>query len=574
MPSEKEILSLRQDLLNYWREAHVRWQTLIDVYHGNYHELWPAEFRRGEVPKVANWIKLAWDRYAKMVGKLPSNHVPPNSAVRMTQNRADKVEHILVSYDNQSGIESLLKWYAWYLVGLGAGSFGVMPDPVLKGPRYFVKDPRVTLVEPGAGSIPLTSTAYGYLSEPRMQSMTVGKLILNETMTTSAVMNTYKDIPEIADKVDYGNSMSPASVVTYMDEEYWCLLINEKKVHEVYHDLGWVPVRMTTQFIPEQLGGQSQFEQNIGLVLAYIRTLNQKLTYNSNVVWPWLVVRGLNNMDPEERVIEILDQQGDAQFLSPPGELQIERDMEVLDRLIRVMNHDTEALQGTAPGSIVTGRAVDSLNQDVRQLVLDYWDIMRPDLEFVKACALAIDEKVYPNTRKEIFGRAHGEQFTDAYIPSKDIRGYRNVTIDFGIGVGGLEGFTEMMQTAAQGFLDETTIMENLPYIKSVSLTRQRVMLDRMEKVIFEMVAQGAPAPIINHMTQWRQVVEKGEDYYKWIAENPFPEPTQPGGAPGEVPPAPGQAGLPVPPPGQGAPPAIPNIPSPAQLLALGQGRR
>ncbi len=576
---EKDILNLRQDLLNYWRDAHTRFQLLIDVYHGNYQELWPSEFRRGEIPKIANWIKLGWDRYAKMVGKMPTNHVPPNSAERMTQKRADKVEHILVNYDNQSGMESLMKWYAWWLVGAGASVFGVMPDPVLEGPRYFVKDPRTVLVEPGAGSIPLSSTAYGMLSEPRMHSMSLGRIILNETMTSSAALHTYKGIPDIEKALDLSDSMSPVSVVTYMDDEDWTLLVNEKMVHQVNHGLGWVPVRMTSQYVPDQLGGQSQFEQNIGLVLAYIRVLNQKLAYNNNVVWPWLVIRGLNNIDSQERVIELMDNQGDAQFLAPPGELQIERDMEVLDRLIRVMNHDTESLQGQAPGSVVTGAGVEALNRDASQMVLDYWDLMRPDIEFVKAAALAIDEKVYSGVKKDIFGKAQGEQFQDSYTPGKDIRGYRNVTVDFGIGVGGLEGFTELMQTAAQGFVDETTVMENLPYIKSVSLTRRRVMLDRMEKVIFEMVSQGAPAPLINHLTQWRQVVEGGGDYYKWIAENPFPEPElggppgAPGAGPGQ-PQLPGGAGPPGGPGGEGAPPAIPGIPSPSQLLALGQGRR
>ena len=576
---EKDILNLRQDLLNYWRDAHTRFQLLIDVYHGNYQELWPSEFRRGEIPKIANWIKLGWDRYSKMVGKMPTNHVPPHSAERMTQKRADKVEHILVNYDNQSGMESLMKWYAWWLVGTGASVFGVMPDPVLEGPRYFVKDPRTVLVEPGAGSIPLSSTAYGMLSDPRMHSMSLGRIILNETMTSSSVLHTYKGIPDIEKVLDLSDSMSPVSVVTYMDDQDWTLLVDEKMVHQVNHGLGWVPVRMTSQYVPDQLGGQSQFEQNIGLVLAYIRVLNQKLAYNNNVVWPWLVIRGLNNIDSQERVIELMDNQGDAQFLAPPGELQIERDMEVLDRLIRVMNHDTESLQGQAPGSVVTGAGVEALNRDASQMVLDYWDLMRPDIEFVKAAALAIDEKVYSGVKKDIFGKAQGEQFQDSYTPGKDIRGYRNVTVDFGIGVGGLEGFTELMQTAAQGFVDETTVMENLPYIKSVSLTRRRVMLDRMEKVIFEMVSQGAPAPLINHLTQWRQVVEGSGDYYKWIAENPFPEPElggplgAPGAGPGQ-PQLPGGAGPPGGPGGEGAPPAIPGIPSPSQLLALGQGRR
>ena len=53
MPTESDILDMRQGLQTYWREAHSRWDILISVYHGNYQQLWPTEFRRGEEPKIA-----------------------------------------------------------------------------------------------------------------------------------------------------------------------------------------------------------------------------------------------------------------------------------------------------------------------------------------------------------------------------------------------------------------------------------------------------------------------------------------------------------------------------------------
>ena len=578
MPTELEILDKRQGLQTYWREAHSRWDTLLNVYHGNYQQLWPTEFRRGEMPKVANWVKLGWDRYAKMVGKIPTNHVPPSTMKRITQTRADKVEKVLVQYDNQSGMSSLMKWYAWYLVGLGASSVGVLPDPVLQGPRMFIKDPRSVLIEPGAGSIPISSTTFGFMSEPTMHAMSINAAIINETMTGSAVLDMYGEAARR--QVDDSSVNTPNSVVTYIDKGLWTVLVNDKKILEAENPLDVVPIRFTSMYVPEQLGGQSQFEQNIGLVLAYMRILNQKLTYNANVVWPWLVVKGLSDIDQQSRTITILDREGGAEFLAPPGEIQAERDLEVLDKLIRVMNHDTESMQGEAPGSIVTGRAVDALNQDVKTVVMDYWDIMKPDLEFVKACALAIDEKMYPSVVKEVTGKSKGETFQETYTPGKDIRGYRNVVVDFGIGVGGLEGFTELMQLAAQGFIDEATVMETVPWIQSVSETRRKVLMDRMEKIIFEMVVNSAPAELINHMSAWRVAVEKNQEPYKWIAENPFPQPTPPEmlGAPGEgvpgQPPAPpgAQPGV----PGQGAapqPPGVPNIPSPAQIMALTQGR-
>jgi len=119
--------------------------------------------------------------------------------------------------------------------------------------------------------------------------------------------------------------------------------------------------------------------------------------------------------------------------------------------------------------------------------------------------------------------------------------------------------------------------METVPWIQSVSETRRKVLMDRLEKIIFEMVANSAPAELINHMSLWREAVGNGEEPYEWIANNPFPQPPQPelAGLPGE-----GEPGQPPAPPGTqpGGPPQpqqaqSPQTPSPAQIMALSQGR-
>jgi hypothetical protein len=362
-----------------------------------------------------------------------------------------------------------------------------------------------------------------------------------------------------------------------MDKNWWTVLVQQKKVLQVEHGMGFVPVRYTTMAVPDQLGGESMFEQNIGLVLAYMRLLNQKLTYNENIVWPWLSVKGMYNMDPATRVIQVLDRDGQAQFLSPPGELQAERDLEVLDRLIRIMNQDTESLRGEAPGSTVTGLGIGELNRTVTAAVQDFWDVMRPDVEFIRSSALIMDEELYGSVKKPMMGKTKGESFEKEYVPARVIKGHHTVQADFGIGVGGFEGFVELMQFAAQGYIDEQEVMENAPWIKSVSATKNKVLLDRIEKVVFEMTAGGAPVNLINHMTSWHQAIQVGKEPWKWLAENPMPQPEMPqmgpgaeGGLPGGMPPEalpPGAA-----PPG-GPAPAVANVPSPEQLMALAAGR-
>jgi len=415
--------------------------------------------------------------------------------------------------------------------------------------------------------------------KPTMTVASMPWVIFDEVMPVATILDTWPTVDDrIRELVDDDDPFTPVEVITHMDKEFWTVMLNQEILLEIEHGLGFVPVRYTTMSVPDQLGGESMFEQNIGLVLAYMRLLNQKLTYNENIVWPWLTVRGVYNMDPATRVIEIMDRDGQAEFLSPPGEIQVERDLDVLDRLIRILNQDTEALRGEAPGSTVTGLGLGELNRTVTSAVQDFWDHMKPDIVLIRSAALIMDEDLYGSRKKPMFGRVKGETFEDTYVPKKVIAGHHTVSVDFGIGVGGFEGFVELMQFAAQGFIDEQEVMENSPWIKSVSNTKRRVFLDRIEKVIFEMTAGGAPVPVINHMTQWHSAVDGGKDPWKWIAENPLPEPEPelPLGAPGppELGPGPGgpsgESGIP---PEGGAPPEVP-VPSPSQILALTQGRQ
>jgi hypothetical protein len=589
--SESVLLDLRHKAQDFWHEPVQRWNQLIQAYHGNYQALWPSEFRRGVPPKVVNWIRLAWRRYASMVGKVPTTHVTPSKISRVNQKTADKIEKIQAYYDEAAVMERLMRRYAWYLVGLGASCIGVMPDKTMQGPKFFVKDPRAVLAAPGSGSEANTHSWQSMLMKPDMGVISMPWVMFSEVVTGTYLVDTFSD-PEdhykLAKIMNDRGQFTPNTLLTYWDKEHIKILVNDKAFITMEHGLGFVPVRFTTMDVPDQLGGESMFEQNIGLVLAYMRLLTQKLTYNENVVWPWLVTKGPNRMDPQNRVIELMDRDGDAQFLAPPGEIQAERDLEVLDRLIRVMNMDTESLQGEAPASTVTGRGVSELNRSVTTAVQDFWRIMKPDVEFVKSAALMLDEDLYGGKTKNMLGRHKGENFEESYTPNKDINGHHSVAVDFGIGVGGFEGFVEMMQMAAQGYLDETTVMENAPWIRSVSDTRKKVMLDRMERIMFEMVANAAPSNLINHMASWHEAVNKGKDPWEWLEDNPMPPPEPPPGMEGPpgLPPGQPPGGLPggelppemagmLPP---GAAPQVPqppqiNAPSPQQIMALAQGR-
>ena len=553
--SVDEILQQKQHGETYWGPAQKRYDNLIDVYHGNYQNVYPDAFRRGEQPVIANWIKVAWDRYARMVGKVPTHNVTPTNLSRKQQKNSDEIERVLAHYDQVSNINEVMYKNAWFLIGLGASCMGVIPDPVSKGPRFVVKDPRTVLPFPGAGSGSYTSTAYSTIATPVVQAQSMESMIINESVNLSLVHGMFPDEKEKIIKIGgEGDPLSsPKKLITYMDKEHWIVVFEDEILKEVEHNLGFVPFRYTTNAVPDQLGGTGLFEQNIGLVLSFMKVLNQKLTYNENLVWPWLVMRGLANVDQTNRVIEIMDRDGSADFLSPPAELQAERDLEMLDQLIRIMNHDTEPMRGESPSSVATGRGLQELNRDVSSTVQEYWQKIKPDIEYLKSSALILDEKLYGGLTKPMTGRIKGESFESTYTPSKVIRGQHSVSVDFGVGVGGSEGFVELMQLSAQGLIDEQTVMEQIPWIKSVSDTRRKIMMDRLETIIFEMTGGGQPTPITNHLIQWGKALEGGTDPWEWLTDNPIPEPEPqvPEGGPGMggIPARVGEEGGPIPAP-------------------------
>ena len=197
------------------------------------------------------------------------------------------------------------------------------------------------------------------------------------------------------------------------------------------------------------------------------------------------------------------------------------------------------------------------LNRDVSSTVQEYWQKMKPDNEYLKSSALILDEKLYGGLTKPMTGRIKGESFESTYTPTKVIKGQHSVSIDFGVGVGGSEGFVELMQLSAQGLIDEQTVMEQMPWIKSVSDTRRKIMIDKLELIIFEMTGNGQPTPVTNQLIQWRTAIEGGTDPWEWLSENPLPSPEP------EVPEqVAGPEGPPLPP--QGGP--VP-APSPQSIL-------
>ncbi|MGH2689034.1 MAG: hypothetical protein ACRDKW_09545, partial [Actinomycetota bacterium] len=140
------IATQREEEFTHHRQ---RWDLLSAIYHGKHAELWPQEFTEGEVPKNALFVRRSWDMFAHLVSKVPDVRTQPLALGPRAQARADVIEKICFSYNDNWAMPEKVDVMSHFLVGFGAFGAGVIPDPASGGPVLLVEDPRNVYPGPG-----------------------------------------------------------------------------------------------------------------------------------------------------------------------------------------------------------------------------------------------------------------------------------------------------------------------------------------------------------------------------------------------------------------------------------------
>lgn len=547
MASATDIYGLLSDRRDFYAERNSRYDHMIKVWHGKLDELYPAEFPQEDLPKIANFAKLAWDSYAAMCGKVPDKVIRPAGLTDAAEKRASRIEQICAAYDEGSRIKLLTFIHFWYLVGLGSSVRGVVPNFSTKMPQFVVEDPRNCYPTPSFESTYVSRSDTQSVQGPtnpdnidlrgargghRFEVWTGGALediIIEKRATVRALKGAFPGASLGPDTTD--NLRRTLQVVQYFDRDEVVTLAtfdkNPVELARAEHEIGSCPWRVTQTFAPDQVGGISQFEEQVSLLVAYSRILSQKLAFNDKSVWPITWIAGeVSSMRIGPHEVLKLDHDSKMGQLSPPTEFQADRDLGLLDHNIRTLNREGDPLRAEVQGGPITGRGLEQLLRPINTVVEHYWNIDSPDTEALYSYALACDEAYWPDEKKKIAGRMRGETFDISYVPSKDIAGHRDVAINYGFGVGGIEGFVQGLQAMGAEILDRDTVMESMPGVKSVSDTKRRIELDRLDKSIYAAFEQG-DVPRSQFLAQLKNQVATGKPLAQAILEIPAPAPPE-----------------------------------------------
>lgn len=575
-----DIVDLTIERERVYASDHFRWTKIAKIVGGKHREVFPREFRAGEVEKIAGFIRRSWRMFARNVGKVPDVQVSPLSLRPEDQDRAARQENICFAYNDVWSARRKYRRLAEFLVGMGACGVAVIPDVRRGYPMLLVEDPRHVL--PGAGA-EATDTYQGSapVADPLSNRSDVGgtlqDAIIRKRVTGRSLRRFLPGNPTVADLVpDTAQGFNTGyELLQFLDDEWWTTVLRATGtiVARARHGVGWCPAQFPNISDLEGTVGASDLEQQIGIEVAFMRLIDQKLSLNDAVVWPWLVKKGFTQVDADRRIIDLGSPDADVTFLAPPANFEVRSDLLILRDLLRVMNFETEASQGEVTGGPITGRGLVELNSVVVGTTQAYYDDLAFYMPRLYTTALVMDRNLFGGTSKQTSGQGRGEPFFLDYDPAADIgEAFGRVTVEFGPGLGGFEGHLQMLQDLGAEAIPLRTIMEKNPHIPSYTAARRQILIEKAQRLLFESALTGKTAVSPVWLANFILAMQEGADPERWLVDNP---PEQATATPENVPPVPPEiaaqlaAGSEAGGPEEGP---LVNAPPLAELFAQAQG--
>ncbi|MDD4985775.1 MAG: phage portal protein [Dehalococcoidales bacterium] len=443
-------------------------RDIANLYEGNLPQEYAKYFPANEPKHIINMGRLAHDDLATTIGRMPDIRGEPINQTNQELKKVGLIENIAFSYLNSaepSPAEFMWELAWWMLTGRAVVL--VRPDSENKKPVPTLVDPRTTYpgVKRRSGNRPmeLTDCLFEYEIDEQEASRMDMVTLRREPWRTGKKVKVYE----------------------YVDDVQWLVASETGYISREEHGLGFVPARVFQTFSPNSSYGLSQFQDQITLMVAISRIISQKLAFGDRVVYPMLWVKGdEGQIKIGPHTVNKLSSTGEIGSLSPSVTLQADRDVEMLERFSRILNRNTEVRQGEiqSKASYTSAKTLEQLSEAIDTVVGRYWDTISSGLEDVLEMCFKMDQKLWPNEEKSIYGVKKGHRWRDAYTPSVDID-RTHVDVHYGFGVGGYQGFLQITQANQAGFFPKRRAMEEMPGVSDVDQLLREIEVETMDEI-------------------------------------------------------------------------------------------
>ena len=132
---------------------------------------------------------------------------------------------------------------------------------------------------------------------------------------------------------------------------------------------------------------------------------------------------------------------------------------EIIDRDIQQGGMSPGSRSGSVNASVITGRGIDALGEGYSSQIAMAQQMIAFGLKLAIEKCFEMDEAYWPNLEKEIRGQESNTAFRINYVPARDIKGDRSVSVEYGflLGLDANRALVFILQANAAGLISRDT---------------------------------------------------------------------------------------------------------------------
>ncbi len=492
------------------RQMYSDWQDSIDevfrIYRGEWTMVWPDGKTSRVDPAVPNMLRLAAeDRARTTAATIPTIVCHPEGPGDDAREKADKLERITSGHLARNRINGhQTQMWAHDTMAGGLTVCKVWTDFTKPAAQRF---PEFTRLLPQLSYPDPVFTAGPYLDSFIYSYEDYRRTVEKEYDVQLDGMGLPWAKSTQAEKV---------RVIEYYDDTWAYVVIHEMNQHrqansksamvvQAKHGLGKCPVVIGAR--PTMDGTYSgEFNGGLGVLETWHQLTTMMVDDASRKTYPERVVYNIVNPEDTGPDATIQKETADGQFEyvqqpnQPFSNLQIQRDLGSATRTSFIL---PPSRSGDPNESIISAAGVNAnqgqYNEDVRSI---QQSTLVPMLEAALDVALTLEEVWSPNATKNI-AAGKGSGYKETYVPSRDIKGYRNVQLSYGP-MGSLDPLNQavlLMQWHGNGGMSTRRTLELNPMIEDPQREEKQMLREQIQNGqiagLLQRAAQGTLDPYV-----------------------------------------------------------------------------
>jgi len=461
MLSVQEIFDKTRRLQQTYQAVESRWHDVKAARNGDLDQVFPDAFSEDwPKPIVANFLDTVARDLAEILAPLPSfNCSSATMGKDAARKFADKRTKIGMNYLVHSKLGLQMMYAADHYFTYGASVLYIEPDFEAKLPRICVEEP--------VGGYPewdrwgrLVSYTKRFHAEAE-----VLKAMFPEASLYIDKESKNKGIP----------GRRPLEVIRYCDREQTALIMVGQvpvPLVQVPNKLGVVPVAIAIKPGLDFRNPRGNFDDTVWIQIARDTLAKLQLEATQKAVqaplpMPHDVQEIATGPDAIIRTNEPQNIRRVGLELTPAAFTETQFLLEEM----RTGTRYPAARTGGVSGSIVTGRGVEALMGGFdTQIKAGQTAFQQAFVDMMRIC-FQMDERLWPNLRKDIRGTVSGTPYELSYRPSKDIDGDYTCDVSYGFasGLDPNRAVVMLLQLRAEKLFSRDYMARQLPFDINIS---------------------------------------------------------------------------------------------------------